>query len=289
MAQASIGVIGGSGLYAMEGLSDVQEVKLSTPFGDPSDVITIGTVSGKRVAFLPRHGRGHRIMPSELPNRANIWALKSLGVAHIISVSACGSLRADYAPRTVVIPNQSYDHTKGRVSTFFGGGLVVHTSFAEPFCPTLSDILYNAVKAAGGQAHQGGVYITIEGPMFSSKGESHIYRQWGIDIIGMTCMPEARLAREAEICYATMAHITDYDVWHESAEPVTLQMVLSNLNANVALAQQSLKLAFAQIGAQREDTCACPTALKEAIVTSRELVPPQTQEQVKLLTAKYWK
>jgi 5'-methylthioadenosine phosphorylase len=287
MTTATIGVIGGSGLYAMDGLTDIAEVKISTPFGDPSDLITVGTISGKRVAFLPRHGRGHRIMPSELPNRANIWALKSLGVTHIISVSACGSLRADLAPRDIVIPDQTYDHTKGRVNTFFGNGMVVHTSFAEPFCPTLSNVVYEAVKAAGGRVHRGGTYITIEGPMFSSKGESRIYRQWGIDIIGMTCMPEARLAREAEICYATMAHVTDYDVWHESEEPVTLQMVLSNLNANVTLAQHALKIAFTQIDEQREG-CPCPTALKEAIVTAAHLIPQKIKDDTQLLAGKYW-
>ncbi len=286
MEQATIGVIGGSGLYAMEGLSDIKEVNVSTPFGDPSDVITIGTIGEQRVAFLPRHGRGHRIMPSELPNRANIYALKTLGVGWVVSVSACGSMREDFAPRDVVIPNQTYDRTQGRINTFFGRGMVVHMSFSEPFCPVLSSILYKAVKAAGGTVHRGGVYLTIEGPQFSSKGESDIHRKLGVDIIGMTNLPEAKLAREAEMCYATMAHITDYDVWHESAEPVTLQMVISNLNANVSLAQQALRLAFARIPAQRKG-CPCPTALHEAIVTAPELIPPPLKADLELLIGKY--
>jgi 5'-methylthioadenosine phosphorylase len=286
MDQAAIGVIGGSGLYAMEGLSDIKEVQISTPFGDPSDIITIGSIGAQRVAFLPRHGRGHRINPSELPNRANIYALKSLGVEHIISVSACGSMRQDYAPRDIVIPDQTYDNTKGRAGTFFGRGIVAHVGFADPFCPTLSTILYDAVKRAGGTVHMGGVYLTIEGPQFSSKGESQIYRKWGIDLIGMTAVPEARLAREAEICYACMAHITDYDVWHESTEPVTVQMVIANLSANVAVAQRALKIAFGMIPAERTG-CPCPTALKDAIVTAPEMIPAQVKADLKLIAGKY--
>jgi 5'-methylthioadenosine phosphorylase len=288
MEQATIGVIGGSGLYAMEGLSDVKEVKVSTPFGDPSDIITIGTLGSQRVAFLPRHGRGHRISPSELPNRANIFALKLLGVQHIIAVSACGSMREDFAPRDIVIPDQTFDNTKGRINTFFLGGLVAHMSFAQPYCPTLSDILYDAAREAGGTVHKGAVYLTIEGPQFSSKGESDIYRKWGIDLIGMTSIPEAKLAREAEICYACMAHVTDYDVWHESAEPVTLQMVISNLNANVALAQKALRIAFERIPAERKG-CPCPTALSEALTTSPELIPAQLKQDLKPLIGQYLK
>jgi 5'-methylthioadenosine phosphorylase len=286
MDQAAIGVIGGSGLYAMEGLSDIKEVRISTPFGDPSDSITIGSIGTQRVAFLPRHGRGHRITPSELPNRANIYALKSLGVGHIISVSACGSMREDYAPREIVIPDQTYDNTKGRANSFFGRGIVAHVSFAEPFCPTLSGILYDAARQAGGTVHKGGVYLTIEGPQFSSRGESDIYRRWGIDLIGMTCVPEARLAREAEICYACMAHITDYDVWHASAEPVTLQLVISNLNANVGLAQKALKIAFGMIQADRTG-CPCPTALNDAITTAPEMIPAHVKADLKLIVGKY--
>ncbi|MEP7200704.1 MAG: S-methyl-5'-thioadenosine phosphorylase [Chloroflexota bacterium] len=287
MERATIAVIGGSGLYAMDGLSDVTEVKVSTPFGDPSDAITIGTLGAQRIAFLPRHGRGHRITPSELNNRANIYALKTLGVGWIVAVSACGSLREDFAPRDIVIPDQTYDNTKGRPNSFFGNGVVAHTSFTQPFCPVLSDILHDAVKAAGGRVHKGGVYLTIEGPQFSSKGESHTYRKLGFDIIGMTNVPEARLAREAEMCYATMAHITDYDVWHESAEPVTLQMVISNLNANVGLAQQALRHVFAHIPAERKG-CPCPTALHEAIVTDAQLIPAKVKEDLKVIAGKYW-
>jgi 5'-methylthioadenosine phosphorylase len=287
MEQATIGVIGGSGLYAMDGLSDIKEVKVSTPFGDPSDSITIGSLGRHRVAFLPRHGRGHRIAPSELPNRANIFALKTLGVQHIIAVSACGSMREDFAPRDIVIPHQTFDFTKGRINTFFSGGIVAHMSFAQPYCPVLSQIIYDAAIEAGGTVHQGAVYLTIEGPQFSSKGESNIYRQWGIDLIGMTSIPEAKLAREAEICYACMAHVTDYDVWHESAEPVTLQMVISNLNANVALAQKALRIAFDRIPAERTG-CPCPDALKDAITTDPRLIPAKTKEDLKPLIGKYF-
>lgn len=286
MDNAMIGVIGGSGLYAMEGLSDVKEVKIETPFGDPSDVITLGTYGGKRIAFLPRHGRGHRHTPSEVPYRANIYALKALGVQWIVAVSACGSLREEYAPRDIVIPDQTFDHTSGRNSSFFGNGAVAHVSFADPFCSTLSGILYDAVKEAGGRVHKGGKYITIEGPLFSSKAESHTYRQWGMDIIGMTNMPEARLAREAEICYATMAHVTDYDVWHTSAEPVTLSMVIANLNANVTLAQRALGIVFNRLPASREQ-CPCPTALKDAITTDPARIPAKFKDDLRPITGKY--
>ncbi len=286
MDEATIGVIGGSGLYAMDGLSDLHELRVNTPFGDPSDVITLGTIGRHRVAFLPRHGRGHRISPTDVPYRANLYALKTMGVQWLISVSACGSMREDFAPREVVIPDQTYDRTKQRVNSFFGHGLVVHVSFAEPFCPVLSDILYESVKAAGGAVHKGGTYLTIEGPQFSSKGESNVYRKLGVDIIGMTNLPEAKLAREAEICYATMAHITDYDVWHESAEPVTLQMVISNLNANVALAQKALRAAFDRIPTERRHA-PCPTALNEAIVTVPDLIPPQVKADLRPIIGKY--
>lgn len=286
MDTAMIGVIGGSGLYAMDGLSDVKEVKIDTPFGDPSDVITLGTYGGKRIAFLPRHGRGHRHTPTEVPYRANLFALKTLGVQWIIAVSACGSLREAFAPRDIVIPDQIYDHTKGRAGSFFGNGAVAHVSIADPFCPTLSGILYDAVKEAGGRVHKGGKYITIEGPQFSSKAESNTYRQWGMDIIGMTNVPEARLAREAEICYATMAHVTDYDVWHQSAEPVTLPMVIANLNANVALAQKALAVVFNRLPASREQ-CPCPTALRDAIVTDPARIPAKLKDDLRPITGKY--
>ena len=215
MSEVKLAVIGGSGVYDMEALTDIEERQIVTPFGDPSDTLVIGTLSGQRIAFLPRHGRGHRLTPSEVPYRANIWALKSLGVERIISISACGSMKTKYEPRHIVLPDQIYDNTKGRDYSFFGDGLVAHLSFAEPFCPHLRQALRQAVEKAGGTVHMGGTFIVIEGPRFSTRGESEIYRSWGVDIIGMTAVPEAQLAREAEICYATMAHVTDYDVWHE--------------------------------------------------------------------------
>lgn len=286
MEKVSIGIIGGSGLYKMEGLTDVEEIRISTPFGDPSDAIIVGTLEGRRVAFLPRHGRGHRIMPSEINYRANIWALKSLGVERIIAVSACGSMKEEIAPRDIVIPDQLFDHTKGkRAYSFFGEGIVVHVSFAEPFCPELSELVYQAVKRTGARVHKGGTFIVIEGPRFSSKGESRIYRQWGVDIIGMTASPEAQLAREAEICYAVMAHVTDYDVWHETEEPVTAEMVIRNLEANVKIAQEALRYLIPNIPEER--TCACSRALADAIVTQRDLIPEELKEKLKLLIGKY--
>ncbi|GLV56681.1 S-methyl-5'-thioadenosine phosphorylase [Dictyobacter sp. S3.2.2.5] len=227
MPQAKIGVIGGSGLYHMEGMTDVEEVKIQTPFGDPSDVITIGKVSGVSMAFLPRHGRGHRLSPSEVPSRANIWALKSLGVEWAISVSAVGSLREDIAPRDLVIPDQLFDRTKDRVKSFYEGGVVVHCSFAEPFCPTLGSLLLESARELGNvNVHQGGTYVCMEGPLFSTKAESNVYRKLGMDIIGMTALPEAKLAREAELCYAIIACATDYDCWYESEESVSVDMVV---------------------------------------------------------------
>ncbi|RLC76912.1 MAG: S-methyl-5'-thioadenosine phosphorylase [Chloroflexi bacterium] len=288
MEKVRIGIIGGSGLYQMEGLTDIEEVKISTPFGDPSDAIVIGTLEGERVAFLPRHGRGHRFMPSEVNYRANIWALKSLGVERIISVTACGSMKEEIAPRDIVIPDQLFDNTKGkRAYTFFGEGIVVHISFAEPFCPELSELLYQAVKKTGARVHRGGTFITIEGPRFSTKGESRIYRQWGVDIIGMTAVPEAQLAREAEICYAAMAHVTDYDVWHESEEPVTVEMVIKNLLANLKVAQEALRYLIPTIPKERH--CTCGRALADAIITQRDMIPPELKEKLDLLIGKYLK
>ncbi len=283
--KARIGVIGGSGLYEIEGLTDVEEVQVSTPFGEPSDAITIGTLEGERVAFLPRHGRGHRILPTELPVRANIYALKSLGVERIISVSACGSMKEEIAPLDIVIPDQLFDRTKTRVSTFFGEGLVAHIAFDEPFCPELSDLLYEAAKEVGARVHKGGTYICIEGPQFSTKGESRIYRQWGVDVIGMTAIPEAKLAREAEICYATLAMVTDYDVWHEAEEPVTVEMVVKNLLQNVETAKKVLKVVVPRI--PRERACRCATALENAIQTQRDKIPATVKEKLGLLVGKY--
>lgn len=281
-----LAVIGGSGVYDMESLTEVEEQRIRTPFGDPSDVITIGTLAGRRVAFLPRHGRGHRLMPTEINSRANIWALKRLGVEQIISVTACGSLREEIAPRHVVIPDQIFDYTRERGPyTLFGGGLVVHIGFDEPYCPQLSDLLYQAVEASGGTTHQGGTFITIEGPRFSSKAESHAYRAWGCDVIGMTAMPEAQLAREAEICYAAMAHVTDYDVWHETEEAVNIEMLIENLQANTTLAKQAIEYVAAHLPDER--ACACGSALETAILTQREAISDEVKERYRLLLGKY--
>ncbi len=289
MPQARIGVIGGSGLYQMEGMSDVEEVAVQTPFGDPSDVITIGKVEGVPMAFLPRHGRGHRISPTEIPVRANIWALKSLGVEWVISVSAVGSLREHIAPRDLVIPNQLFDRTKSRVNTFFEGGIVVHVTFAEPFCSTLSGLLLSSAHELGDvKVHEGGTYVCIEGPLFSTKAESIVYRSWGMDIIGMTALPEAKLAREAELCYAMVACATDYDCWHESEESVTVEMVVGNLSANVANAQRILRSVAQKIPADRSaNTCECPGALSAAIMTERSRIPAEAKEKYSLLIGKY--
>jgi 5'-methylthioadenosine phosphorylase len=287
MEPVKLGVIGGSGVYDMQGLSDIQEVKPNTPFGDPSDAIVVGTLSGRRVAFLPRHGRGHRISPTEVNSRANIFALKSLGVERIISISACGSLREEYAPRHIVIPDQLFDRTRQRPLTFFGNGLVVHISFAEPFCPDLSQALYAAVKAAGASVHRGGALVAIEGPRFSTKAESHAFRQWGMDIIGMTAVPEAQLAREAEMCYATMAHVTDYDVWHATEEIVTVEAVIRNLLANAEVAKQAIQNLVP--GLAEERTCACQHALRDAIITQRDVIPETVKQELDLLVGKYLK
>ncbi len=289
MPQATIGVIGGSGLYRMEGMADVEEVAVSTPFGDPSDVITLGKVEGVSMAFLPRHGRGHRISPTEIPARANIWALKSLGVEWIISVSAVGSLREHIAPRDLIIPDQLFDRTKSRVNTFYEGGLVVHCTFADPFCPTLSELLLESARELGDVTiHEGGTYVCMEGPLFSTKAESHAYRSWGMDIIGMTALPEAKLAREAEICYAIIACATDYDCWRESQESVTVEMVISNLNANVTNAQRILRNVAKKIPADRSaSTCECPSALANAILTDRDRIPAEVKEKYDLLIGKY--
>ena len=289
MPRATIGVIGGSGLYRMEGMTDVEEVVVQTPFGDPSDVITIGKVEGVPMAFLPRHGRGHRIMPTEIPVRANIWALKSLGVEWVIAVSAVGSLREHIAPRDLVIPDQLFDRTRSRVNTFYEGGIVVHCTFAEPFCSTLSGFLLQSAWELGDvKVHQGGTYVCMEGPLFSTKAESRIYRSWGMDIIGMTALPEAKLAREAELCYATIACATDYDCWHGSEESVTVEMVVGNLSANVANAQRILRSVAKKIPADRSsNTCECPHALETAIMTDRSKIPADVREKYKLLIGKY--
>ncbi|MBA2392323.1 MAG: S-methyl-5'-thioadenosine phosphorylase [Ktedonobacteraceae bacterium] len=289
MPQATIGVIGGSGLYRMEQMTEVEEVHVSTPFGDPSDVITIGKVSGVAMAFLPRHGRGHRISPTDIPARANIWALKSLGVQWIISVSAVGSLREDIAPRDLVIPDQLFDRTKSRVNSFFEQGIVVHCTFADPFCPTLSKLLLDSAQQIPDvKVHEGGTYVCMEGPLFSTKAESGVYRKLGMDIIGMTALPEAKLAREAEICYATIACVTDYDSWHESEEPVTVEMVIGNLSANVANAQRILQEIAGKMPADRSHVaCGCASSLATSIITDRERISAETKEKYNLLIGKY--
>jgi 5'-methylthioadenosine phosphorylase len=290
MPHATIGVIGGSGLYRMEGMTEVEEVTVETPFGSPSDMVTVGKVEGVSMAFLPRHGRGHRISPTEIPVRANIWALKSLGVEWVVSVSAVGSLREHIAPRDLVIPDQLFDRTRSRVNSFFEGGIVVHVTFADPFCPTLSKLLLESAQEMGDvKVHAGGTYVCMEGPLFSTRAESHVYRSWGMDIIGMTALPEAKLAREAELCYACIACVTDYDSWHETEESVTVEMVISNLSANVANAQRILRSVARKIPADRgANTCECPSALATAILTDRSRIPEQVKQKYDLLIGKYF-
>jgi 5'-methylthioadenosine phosphorylase len=281
-----IGVIGGSGLYQMEGLTDVEERHVTTPFGDPSDALVIGTLEGVRVAFVARHGRGHRITPTEVNYRANVFALKSLGVEQVISISACGSLREHLHPGQVVVPDQLFDFTKSRAYTFFGGGLVAHVGVADPFCLRLSALMADAVAEAGGTAHRGGCFITIEGPRFSTKGESFAYRAWGMDIIGMTTSPEAFLAREAEMCYAVMAHVTDYDVWHETEDPVSVDALLETLAANAALAQDAVRGLVAKLAAAERD-CECGSTLATSLITQRDLIPGQVKRDLAPIVGKY--
>jgi 5'-methylthioadenosine phosphorylase len=287
MNKPTLAIIGGSGLYHMPGLESTEEINLDTPFGKPSAPITVGTLEGRRVAFLARHGIGHHITPSEVPYRANIYALKSLGVQQVLSISACGSLREDYAPGHIVIPDNIFDFTHHRPRTFFGEGLVTHISVADPFCSDLSDQLEAAVRATGAKTHKGGSLITIEGPRFSTKAESQTYRSWGMSIIGMTASPEAFLAREAEMCYATMAHVTDYDVWHVSESPVTVEMVIQTLNKNTEVAQTAIRNLARTLNPER--TCACENALAAALITDPKIIPAATLEKLKTLVGKYYK
>ena len=286
--QLAAAVIGGSGLYSMNALTETCEHSVETPFGKPSSTIIVGTLAGKRVAFLARHGIGHFINPTEVNYRANIYALKMLGASRIISISACGSLREDYKPGDIVIPNQIYDNTRERPRTFFSAGMVAHVGVADPFCPDLSQRVFGAVKDSGATVHMGGTLITIEGPRFSTKAESNVFRAWGMSIIGMTASPEAFLAREAEMCYCTMAHVTDYDVWHVSAEPVTVDMVIQTLNKNTALAQESLRLLLAG-DLDGTPTCACGKALSDALITNPAVIPADTRRKLDLLVGKYLK
>ena len=279
--RADIGIIGGSGLYDIEGLRKVKEVAVKTPFGAPSDKVILGELDGVRVAFLSRHGRGHRINPSEINYRANIYALKSLGVNRVISVSAVGSMKESIKPGDVVLPDQFIDLTKRRVSTFFEGGIVAHVAFGDPVCASLGAALLEATRAVGATVHQGGVYLCIEGPQFSTKGESRLYRQWGASVIGMTNLPEAKLAREAELCYATVALATDYDCWHETEEAVTVEGILATLRQNVLLAKQLLRTVMPAVAAVT--SCRCQRALQDAIITAPDRMPAALRRKLALL------
>ena len=287
MSSIQIGIIGGSGLYDMAELTDREERVVTTPFGEPSGPYVIATLRGRRVAFLARHGHGHRLLPSELNFRANIFGFKTLGVEWILSASAVGSLRQDYKPLDIVVPDQFYDRTRGRVSTFFGEGLVAHVGFAHPFCKPLSDIVHDSGKRAGATIHRGGTYVCMEGPQFSTKAESESYRASGFDVIGMTNLQEAKLAREAEICYTTIALVTDYDCWHPDHDSVTVEMIISNLMQNAKVAQQIIANAVEKLPIAR--TCECARALATAIITRPEVIPAATRARLQPLVGKYLK
>ena len=279
--RADIGIIGGSGLYQMEGLEQIKEVRPTTPFGRPSDSILLGTIHSQRVAFLSRHGRGHRIPPSAINYRANIYALKSLGVTKIFSVSAVGSMKEAIEPGHLVFPDQFIDRTTQRLRTFFDQGVVAHLAFSDPICPMLSAVLWKASQEVGATVHSSGTYICIEGPQFSTKAESNLYRQWGVDVIGMTNMPEAKLAREAEMCYATMALVTDYDCWHHNEEPVSVGAILNIMKRNVEVAQRVLRISFGLT--QDFTTCPCQSALEHAVITAPEAITPAVRKRYHLL------
>ena len=283
--QGAIGVIGGSGLYEMEGLEGIASVSVDTPFGSPSDALITGTLEGVPMVFLPRHGRGHRIAPSHLNARANIFAMKKMGVSRIVSVSAVGSMREEIRPGDIVVVDQFFDRTKSRPGSFFGDGIVAHVLFADPVCPVLSECLVEAGVEAGATIHKGGTYLVIDGPQFSTRAESKVYRQWGVDVIGMTNLPEARLAREAEICYATLALATDYDCWHETEEDVSVDAVLAVLRDNVAKAQEILHTAVKRVPRNRD--CHCAHALENAIITDSDLIPKSVKKKLHLLIGKY--
>jgi 5'-methylthioadenosine phosphorylase len=283
--EAIIAIIGGSGLYEMEGLESVDFVEIDTPFGKPSDAIMLGALDGVPVAFLPRHGRGHRLNPSQIPARANIYALKTLGVQRIISVSAVGSLKEEFAPLDLVVPNQLIDRTRQRANTFFDEGIVAHIGFAEPFCAATSQIIYGAAREMGVTAHPGGTMVVMEGPAFSTKAESFMYRSWGADIIGMTALPEAKLARESEMCYATMAWVTDYDCWHESGETVTVEMVVQNLQRNVANSKEMIRRVIPRLNVKQD--CPCPSALKDAIITPPQGVSEEIKRKLAPIVGRY--
>jgi len=293
----TIGIIGGSGLYDMAELTDREERRVDTPFGEPSAPYVVGTLGGQRVAFLARHGAGHRLLPSELNFRANIFGFKTLGVEYILSASAVGSLKEQYRPLDLLIPDQFFDRTKGRVSTFFGRGLVAHVGFAHPFCGPLSGVAYDAARAAGLEAggdasrpgvpavHRGGAYVCMEGPQFSTLAESRLYRSWGMDVIGMTNLQEAKLAREAEICYSTIALVTDYDSWHPDHDQVTVEMIIANLTQNARTAQEVIAGAVARLPLDR--TCECASALKHAIITRPDAIPESVKRELAPIVGKY--
>ncbi len=287
MTNPTIGIIGGSGLYDMAELTGREEKTLTTPFGDPSGPYVIGTLRGKRVAFLPRHGLGHRILPSELNFRANIYGMKVLGVERILSASAVGSLKMEYKPLDIVVPDQFFDRTQGRISTFFGKGLVGHVAFAHPLCHDLSRIVADSAQKVGASVHRGGTYVNMEGPQFSTLAESNLYRAWGMDVIGMTNLQEAKLAREAEICYATLALVTDYDCWHPDHDSVTVELIIANLTQNAVTAQKTIADAVETISGAR--TCGCKDALATAIITQAALVPEQTKKDLAPIIGRYMK
>ena len=285
MKTASIGIIGGSGLYNIDNLTELDQIPVKTPFGDPSDKITIGRIGSENVAFLPRHGKGHTINPSELPSRANIYALKSIGVKQIISISAVGSLDINIKPQDMIVPNQLIDRTRARESTFFEKGIVAHVGLAEPFCPTLRKILIEGAENNGTKVHTNGTYVVMEGPAFSTKAESELYRSWNASIIGMTALPEAKLAREAEICYATLACVTDYDVWHDDFENVTVEMVIKNLQSNVANSRKILASILPNLPDQKK--CKCNNSLKDAIISDLNNLDPKIVERLNPIIHKY--
>ena len=287
MQHVKIGIIGGSGLYDMAELEERREVAVETPFGTPSDHLVIGRLGGKEVAFLARHGRGHRILPSEINFRANIFAMKMLGVERILSASAVGSLKENLAPLDILLPDQFLDRTCGRISTFFGNGLAAHVTFADPVCPDLLEQVYSAAGRAGVRVFKGGTYVCMEGPAFSTKAESHLYRSWGMDVIGMTNLQEAKLAREAEICYVTLALVTDYDCWHEAHESVTVDMVVANLKQNSKNAQAVILQAVCDLDYQRR--CHCAEALRHALITDKSLIPAETRRTLDCIVGKYWR
>ncbi len=284
--QAQIGVIGGSGLYSMPGFEAQREVTIETPWGPPSDAYIVGKLAGKDVAFLARHGRGHRLMPSELNFRANIWGMKKLGVERIISLSAVGSLKEEHRPLDFVLPDQFFDRTRGRASTFFGEGLVAHISFAHPVCPQLMEVVAEACQASGVTAKKGGTYLCMEGPAFSTVAESNVYRSWGMDVIGMTNLQEAKLAREAEICYVTVAMVTDYDCWHPDHDAVTVSEIVANLQKNAENAAKVVRAAVEAMPGER--TCKCGSALAHALITDKRAVPEETRKKLELLIGKYF-